>query len=125
MIEQSLNGVFRAPLLDRRGDNRRIAAYRYGALATVRALDRTPWEWSLRSLSDVLRLTGRMSHRTKTTEIAPLGAIGRLATAIRTWQQDARSWQELRALSDHMLKDIGLRREELGYELPKLLWRWD
>jgi uncharacterized protein YjiS (DUF1127 family) len=31
----------------------------------------------------------------------------------------------LRELDDHMLKDIGLRREELGYEFPKPFWRWD
>src|SRR5215831_2128421 len=106
MMEQSLNGVFRAPLLDRRGDDRRIAAYRYGAPATGRAFDRTAQEWSLRALRDVFRLTGRVPHRTKTTEIIPLGAIRRVATAIRTSQQHARSRQELRALSNHMLKDI-------------------
>jgi len=125
MMEQSLNGVFRPSLLDRCPDDRRTAACRYGARATVRALDRTTQAWPLCALLDDLRLTARVPHRTKTTEIAPLGAIRRLATAIRAWQRRARSRQELGALSDHILKDIGLRREELGYEFPKPFWHWD
>jgi uncharacterized protein YjiS (DUF1127 family) len=28
----------------------------------------------------------------------------------------------LRELSDHMLRDIGLRREDVGYKFPKLFW---
>jgi uncharacterized protein YjiS (DUF1127 family) len=35
---------------------------------------------------------------------------------IRLWRGRARSRQELRELGDHMLKDIGLRREEIGTE---------
>jgi uncharacterized protein YjiS (DUF1127 family) len=34
---------------------------------------------------------------------------------------------ELRELSEHLLKDIGLRREDVGYGFPKLFlfWRCD
>jgi uncharacterized protein YjiS (DUF1127 family) len=31
----------------------------------------------------------------------------------------------LRELSDHLLKDIGLKREVLVYEFPKPLGHWD
>src|SRR4051794_30120177 len=46
----------------------------------------------------------------------PLAAIRRVTTTIRLWRQNARMRQELHELSDHMLKDIGLRRENLGHE---------
>ena len=48
----------------------------------------------------------------------PLTAIRRIVAAIRRWREHARSRQQLRALSDHLLKDIGLRREDVGYEFP-------
>jgi uncharacterized protein YjiS (DUF1127 family) len=31
----------------------------------------------------------------------------------------------LRVLSDHMLKDIGLRRVNVGYEFRKSFWHYD
>jgi uncharacterized protein YjiS (DUF1127 family) len=36
-----------------------------------------------------------------------------------------RSRQELRELGDHMLKDIGLRREEIGTEFRTPFWSRD
>jgi uncharacterized protein YjiS (DUF1127 family) len=63
--------------------------------------------------------TGKASHRAKTSRIAPLTAIRRIVAAIRLWRSRARSRQQLRELTDHMLRDIGLRREEVGYEFPK------
>jgi uncharacterized protein YjiS (DUF1127 family) len=125
MMEQSLNGVFRPSLLDRHPDEPRDVALRYGATATVRTLDRTAQkEWPLWALLDV-PLTGRAPHRAETTETTRLGAIRRLVTTIRRWQRRARSRQELGELSDHMLKDIGLRREEVGSEFPQLFCRCD
>src|SRR5262249_50394416 len=38
--------------------------------------------------------------------------IRRIVAAIRLWRERVRSQQQLRELSDHMLKDIGLRRED-------------
>jgi uncharacterized protein YjiS (DUF1127 family) len=125
MMEESFRDEYRLSLLDHRPDERRTGARRYGATATIRTLDRTAQrEWPLWALLDV-PLRGRAPRRAATTEITPLGAIRRLVTAIRTWQRRARSRQELRELSDHMLKDIGLRREELGYEFPKPFWHRD
>jgi uncharacterized protein YjiS (DUF1127 family) len=48
--------------------------------------------------------------------------ISRIITPIRLWRVRARSRQQLRELSDHLLKDIGLRREDVGYEFPKPFW---
>jgi uncharacterized protein YjiS (DUF1127 family) len=51
-----------------------------------------------------------------------LTAIRLIVAAIRRWRERARSVQQLRELSDHMLRDIGLRPEDLGYEFPKPFW---
>jgi uncharacterized protein YjiS (DUF1127 family) len=59
----------------------------------------------------------------ETTEIAPLGPIGRIVATIRLWRRRARSRQELRELNDHLLKDIGLSRDAVAYEVAKPFWR--
>ena len=64
----------------------------------------------------------RVSRRADTRHIAVLTVIRRIVAAIRLWRGRARSQQQLRELSDHMLKDIGLRREDVGYEFPKPFW---
>ena len=48
-----------------------------------------------------------------------------LTRVIRHWRQRARARQQLRRLSDHMLKDIGLSREEVGHEFPWPFGRFD
>ena len=65
----------------------------------------------------------RSFRRAETTHIAPRTVIRRMVAAIGLWCARARSRQELRELSEHLLKDIGLRREDVGYEFPKLFWR--
>jgi uncharacterized protein YjiS (DUF1127 family) len=49
--------------------------------------------------------------------------FGRIVAAIRRRRGRPRSLQELRELSDHLLsghllRDIGLTREKVGYEFP-------
>jgi uncharacterized protein YjiS (DUF1127 family) len=125
MMEGSFRGEYRLSLLDHRPDERLRADRWYGATAIVRTLDGTAQqEWPLWPLLDV-PLTGRVRRRAEMTEITPLGAIRRFVAAIRLWHRRARSRQELRGLSDHMLKDIGLRREDLGYEFAKPFSRLD
>jgi uncharacterized protein YjiS (DUF1127 family) len=125
MTQESFRCEYRLSLLDHRPDERRTAARRFGATATVRTLEATAQqEWPLWALLDV-PLTGRAPRRADTTEITPLGAIRRFVAAIRLWHRRARSRQELRELSDHMLKDSGLRREDLGYEFAKPFWYFD
>jgi uncharacterized protein YjiS (DUF1127 family) len=64
------------------------------------------------------------AHRTVATAhraegYRALTAFRRIIAAIRLWRDRARSPQQLRELSDYMVDDIGLRREELGYEPAK------
>ena len=68
---------------------------------------------------------GRERHRAETRYIGLLTAIRRIVAAIRRWREHARSQQQLRAFDDRLLRDIGLRREDLGYEFPKPFRRWD
>jgi uncharacterized protein YjiS (DUF1127 family) len=42
------------------------------------------------------------------------GMIRRITAAFRSWRQGDRSWSDLRGLSDSVLKDIGLCREDFG-----------
>ena len=51
--------------------------------------------------------------------VSPLSAIRRIISAIRLWRARAHSRQQVRELSGHLLKDIGLMRENVGYEFPK------
>lgn len=67
-----------------------------------------------------LRFTGRVRRR-----ISPLSAIQWIVLALRLWRARARSRQKLCELSDHLLKDIGLRREDVGHEFPKPFWHRD
>ena len=51
-------------------------------------------------------------------------SVGRLAELlvldpIRRWNEHSRRLQELRRLDDHMLKDIGISRSEIGFLAPQ------
>jgi uncharacterized protein YjiS (DUF1127 family) len=61
----------------------------------------------------------RVARRAKTRSVSPLSAKRWIAAAIQLWQEHARSRQQLRELSDHLLKDIGLRRDDVAYEFSK------
>jgi uncharacterized protein YjiS (DUF1127 family) len=65
------------------------------------------------------------ARRAETMPIGPLSAIRRIVAAIRLWRERARSRQQLHELSDRMLRDIGLRREDVGYQFPKPFWHRD
>jgi uncharacterized protein YjiS (DUF1127 family) len=122
MTVESLRAEYRRFSLEHRRDECRRAVRWHGATATLRVLDRSAQqEWPMSALLDAPR-TGRAPRRAETTEITPLGAIRRLVAAIRQWHRRVRSRQELRELSDHLLKDIGLRREDVGYQFPKPFW---
>jgi uncharacterized protein YjiS (DUF1127 family) len=72
-----------------------------------------------------LPFTGPVPRVVGTRPITPLVAIRRIAAAIRRWRNRARALQQLDELSDHLLKDIGLRREDVGYAFPKPFWYRD
>jgi uncharacterized protein YjiS (DUF1127 family) len=46
-----------------------------------------------------------------------------MVATTRLWRRRVRSRQELRQLSDHSLKDIGLSRDAVAYEVAKPFWR--
>jgi uncharacterized protein YjiS (DUF1127 family) len=118
MMEESLHGEYRLSSLDHRHDERRRAGRWYGA-TVVRTIDGTvQQEWPLWPLLDV-PLTGRAPRRADTSYIAALSIVWRIVAAIRLWRGRARSRRQLHELNDHLLKDIGLRREDLGYDLPQ------
>jgi uncharacterized protein YjiS (DUF1127 family) len=118
MTQLSLHGEYRPFSLDRRGDERRGPAR--PALA-VRAS-------SLRTFDPVAQYGLRrgaslgVSRRADTRHIAVPTGIRRIMAAIRLWRGRARSRQQLRGLNNHLLRDIGLRREDVGYEFPKPFW---
>jgi uncharacterized protein YjiS (DUF1127 family) len=117
MMQESLIGEFCRPSLDHRRYQRRIPA----------ALPGTVWAISVGTFASVLQhgLPSWVSPDVPLTRRVPRRAVAarrRIVAAIRLWRWRARSRQQLRELSDHLLKDIGLYREELGYGYPKPLW---
>ena len=66
-----------------------------------------------------LRFTERVPPSGETRGVSPLSAIRRIVSAIRLWRARAHSRQQVRELSDHLLKDIGLRREDVGLRIPE------
>jgi uncharacterized protein YjiS (DUF1127 family) len=59
-----------------------------------------------------------------TNHIAPLATIRRILAAIRLRRGRVRSRQQLKELDNHLLKDIGLRREVVDYTSakPEMYW---
>jgi uncharacterized protein YjiS (DUF1127 family) len=60
---------------------------------------------------------GSKPHPVEPGDSAPLTAIGRILAAIRRWREHTRAQAQLRQASDHLLKDIGLNRVGLAYDL--------
>ena len=118
MMEEALHGEFRLSLLDRRGDDHRRAA-RPAAGTFDPVAQYGPFLWA----SPNMPLTGRTPRRAGTRHSAVLTATRQGVAAIRLWRARARSQRELRELSDHLLKDIGLSREVACYEAAKSFWR--
>jgi len=135
MTAESPHGKYRLYSLDHRHDVRRGALRSFGATSpgfrqmacipgagwvpSTSTRDLVAHQGSPRWSSSVVPLTGRKSRRAEKGHFAPLMAIRRIVDAIGLWRRHARSRQQLRELSDHLLKDIGLRREDFGSEFPK------
>jgi uncharacterized protein YjiS (DUF1127 family) len=123
MMEESLHGEFRPTSLGHRQYKSRRAAGlpKTFCAALMHTFDPTMQHRSTRSASLDVQLT-HTPRRAKNRHIAPLTVIRLTVAAIRRWRERARSQQQLRELSDHMLRDIGVRREDLGYEFPNPFW---
>ena len=92
----------------------------YGRRTVARAPD-TEWVCAFGIYDPAGRLGAPLSTppSAEARGVSPLSAIRRIISAIRLWRARAYSRQQLRELDDHLLKDIGLRRENVGYEFPK------
>jgi uncharacterized protein YjiS (DUF1127 family) len=117
----------RSSSLDRRGDGRHRAARLSGTAwaSSVLTSDCVAQHGSPVWMSPDMPPVGRERHRAETRHIALLMAIRRIVAALRRWREHARSQQQSRAFDDRLLRDIGLRREDLGYEFPKPFRHWD
>jgi uncharacterized protein YjiS (DUF1127 family) len=100
MIKQDLYGEFRLLSLDPRHREYRRVGRSSGAAA----------------IAFVSSFAGGAPRRSEARHFALLAAIRRITAALRLWRRRARARRQLPALSDHLLKDIGLRRDALGYE---------
>jgi len=69
----------------------------------------------------------RLRHRLDLRGIAAVGpftrTIARLIDRLWEWHGRARERRQLSALSDSMLKDIGVSRAEASTEFEKPFWR--
>jgi uncharacterized protein YjiS (DUF1127 family) len=118
---------YRLSLLDRRGDDRRSQA-RVATMAWVSppfAFDPVARRRLPLWMSPDVQVTERAPRGAETRHIPILTVIRRILATVWLWRRRARSRQQLRELSDHMLKDIGLTRENVGYEFPRPLWYRD
>jgi uncharacterized protein YjiS (DUF1127 family) len=126
MMEERLHGEFRLASLDHRRDARRRAARLPGTTRAVsRIFDRAALHGSPLWASPDVQLRERVPRRAEMKHFPLLSVIRRIVAAIRLWRRRARSRQQLRELDDRLLKDIGLRREDVGYEFPKPFWHCD
>jgi uncharacterized protein YjiS (DUF1127 family) len=127
MMEEGLHGEFRLSLLDRRGDDRRKTTRLPGPVRAASLCAFHPVAqyglplWAL----PVVRLAPPAPRCSENGHIGLPTGIGRIVAAIRLWRGRAGARQHLRVLSDHMLKAIGLRRENVGYEFRKSFWHYD
>ena len=99
--------------------------YRLSPLRYAHEYRRAGRSRSTAALALALPFAGPEQRRTDAGHVAPLKMIRQLVAAIRLSRARARSRRQLRELSDHLLKDIGLKREVLVYEFPKPLGHWD
>lgn len=63
-------------------------------------------------------LTRWVPHRSEALQNTLLTVMRGFSAAIRAARRRARSRQQLHRFSDHMLRDIGLSRDQVGYEIP-------
>ena len=106
MMIENLHGRHRPTLRGRPLGESRRRAVRRGKPASSRAATRFP--------ETVWVSVDRVFDRA-----ALLTAIRQLVNSIRRWRRRVRAQQQLRGLNDYLLKDIGLRREEVIYQVEK------
>lgn len=49
--------------------------------------------------------------------------IGRILDVLRVWHERARRRRELQEIPEHLLRDMGITREDVDREMDKPFWR--
>jgi len=110
--------------LDRRGDGpRRTAVTRETVgVSSPRFIRPVPLGDTLGMVHDAA--PRRVADRTTTDPITPLTIIRRVLAVMRLRRARVRARQQLKELDNHLLKDIGLRREAVDYTSakPEMYW---
>ena len=119
MMNQDLREALPLWSLDRRGDGPcRTAVTREAVgVPSCRFIRPVPLEEPLGMAHDAP--PRRAPDWAPTNHIAPLATIQRALAAMRLRRGRVRARQQLKELDNHLLKDIGLRREAVDYTSPK------
>jgi uncharacterized protein YjiS (DUF1127 family) len=67
----------------------------------------------------------RVTDRATTDRTTPLAMIRRIFAVMRLRRARVRSRQQLKQLNNHLLRDIGFRREAVDYTSPRPEMYWD
>ena len=120
-MEEGLHREYRPAWLGHRPDARRRTPLLPGTvwISSAATFDRAAQQGSPLGASPDVSLAERKWRPAETRPIPLMTAIRRIVAGIWLWQGRARSRQQLRELSDHMLKDIGLTRQQVGDEFPQ------
>ena len=120
MMKEDLREVLPLWSLDRRGDGPCRTAVTREAIGvpSSRFIRPVPLEDPLGMAHDAP--PRRVPDWAPTNHIAPLATIQRILAAMRLQCGRIRSRQQLKELDNHLLKDIGLRREAVDYTKPEM-----
>ena len=119
MMKEDLREVLPLWSLDRRGDGprRTVGTREAVGVSFPRFARPVPLGDPLRMVHDAP--PRRAPDWATTNHIAPLATIRRILAAIRLRRGRVRSRQQLKELDNHLLKDIGLRREAVDFISPR------
>ena len=124
MMYQDLREALPLWSLDRRGDGPGGISANREAVGALYAFG------CARSLGEPLEMAPEMapvrraSDRATTDRVTPRTIIRRILAVMRLRRARVRSRQQLKELDNHLLKDIGLRREAVDYTSAKPEMHW-
>jgi len=90
---------------------------RRASIVELNLVELSPW------LCDSSYVFDAAAMREPPLEAAGGGLLQRLADLLLTWLQRSRQRRQLAALSDNMLKDLGLSRADAEHEIDRRFWQ--
>jgi len=125
MMKEDLREVLPLWSLDRRGDGprRTVGTREAVGVSFPRFARPVPLGDPLGMFHDVS--PRRVPDRATTDHFGALAVVRRIFAVMRRRPARVRSRQQLKELDNHLLKDIGLRREAVDYTSPKPEMYWD